>query len=452
MTPLSCRALLSTSRTLLNESDMTTVVLMGSLDTKGEEFGYARHCIRELGANTIMIDTGTLGAPTVAPDVPASAVAEAGGANLDELRAAGDRASMLTAMIDGATAIVKNLYADGSLDAAFGLGGSNNTAVAAAVFRTLPLGVPKLILTTMAAGNVRRIVGASDLMLAASVVDIAGLNHVSRVVIANAAAAVTGMAQAKTPPAPGANRPVVACSMIGLTTRAVTAGRRRLEELGYEVVVFHMTGVGGIAMEDFIDTGSVVGVLDLTTSELADELQDGICSAGPGRLTSAARHGVPQVVAPGGLDMINFGPAETLPSRLAGRVTHVHNAEVTLVRTNAAECAELGRRIAERAQGGREDGAGASTETDRLPTTCAIVLLPSGGLSAIDVAGQSFHDPTASAALADAVRAHATPGRLRIVDIEGNLDQPAVGVAAANLLHELIQARMAGRNTYQPEQ
>jgi uncharacterized protein (UPF0261 family) len=423
---------------------MTTVVLLGSLDTKGEEFGYARDCIRELGASTILIDTGTIGAPTVAPDVTASEVAEAGGASLADLRAAGDRVSMQTAMINGATAVVRKLHDSGSLDAVFALGGSNNTTVAAAVFRTLPLGVPKLILTTMAAGNVRRIVGASDLMLAASVVDISGLNHVSRVVIANAAAAVTGMARAKTPPAAGASRPVVACSMIGLTTRAVTAGRRRLEELGYEVVVFHMTGVGGAAMEDFIDAGSVVGVLDLTTSELADELLGGICSAGPGRLTSAARRGVAQVIAPGGLDMINFGPVETVPSLLAGRVTHVHNAEVTLVRTNAAECAELGRRLAERAQGGREDDAGASPEADRrLPTTSAAILLPSGGLSAIDTAGQSFHDPTASAALADAVRAHAVPGKVRIVDVEGNLDQPAVGVAAADLLHELIQARTA---------
>jgi uncharacterized protein (UPF0261 family) len=429
---------------------MTTVVLLGSLDTKGEEFGYARDRVRALGASAILIDTGTIGAPTVAPDVTASEVAAAGGASLDDLRATGDRALMLTAMVNGATAVVGKLYEEGSLDAVFALGGSNNTAVAAAVFRTLPLGVPKLILTTMAAGNVRRIVGSSDLMLAASVVDISGLNHVSRVVIANAAAAVTGMALAKTPSAAAADRPVVACSMIGLTTRAATAGRRRLEELGYEVVVFHMTGVGGTAMEHFIDAGSVVGVLDLTTSELADELLGGICSAGPGRLTAAARRGVAQVIAPGGLDMINFGPAETVPSWLAGRVTHVHNAEVTLVRTNAAECAELGRRLAERAGGGG-DGAGGSSEADRgEPTARAIILLPTGGLSAIDVAGQSFHDPTASAALAQAVRAHADPGKVKVVGVEGNLDQPAVGVAAANQLHELIQASAARLRSCRP--
>jgi uncharacterized protein (UPF0261 family) len=264
-------------------------------------------------------------------------------------------------------------------------------------------------------------------------------------VIANAAAAITGMAQAQTPPAEGASRPVIACSMIGLTTRAVTAGRRRLEELGYEVVVFHMTGVGGIAMEDFIETGSVAGVLDLTTSELADELEGGVCSAGPGRLTAAARRGVAQVVAPGGLDMINFGPPETVPGRLAGRVTQVHNYEVTLVRTNAAECAELGRRLVERAQGsGGESGGQQGTATSLggcggSPPARAIILLPSGGLSAIDTAGQPFYDPIASSALADAVRAHAAPGRVRIIDIEGNLDQPAVGVTAADHLHELIQ-------------
>jgi uncharacterized protein (UPF0261 family) len=411
---------------------MTTIALVGSLDTKGEEYAYARDRLRELGLGTLLIDTGTRGEPTVAPDVSASDVAAAGGARLDDLRQLADRASIQAAMIAGATAVVQRLRAGGQLDGVFALGGSNNTATAAAVFRTLPIGVPKLILSTMAVVDVRRLVGASDLVLAASVVDIAGLNHISRVVIANAAAAVAGMALAPPRPPGDENKPLVACSMIGLTTRAVSAGRSRLEELGYEVVVFHMTGLGGVAMEELIASGSVAGVLDLTTSELADELFGGVCSAGPGRLRSAARLGLPQVVAPGGLDMINFGRPETVPARLAGRVTQVHNAEVTLVRTNAAECGQLGRLLVERVSVGH---GGVSAHP--------IILLPTGGLSAIDVAGQPFYDPVAASALSDAIRDSADPARVRVVDVEGDLDRPEVGRIAAGLLHELVRATPA---------
>jgi uncharacterized protein (UPF0261 family) len=410
---------------------MTTIVLVGSLDTKGEEYAYARDRLRDLGLGTLLVDTGTLGEPTVAPDVTASEVAAAGGARLDDLRRLGDRGSMQAAMIAGATGVVQRLHAEGRLDGVLALGGSNNTSTAAAVFRSLPVGVPKLILTTMAVVDVRRLVGASDLVLAASVVDIAGLNHISRVVIANAAAAVAGMAMA--PPRPSdEDKPLVACSMIGLTTRAVSGGRRRLEELGYEVVVFHMTGLGGPAMEELIAGGSVAGVLDLTTSELADELFGGVCSAGPGRLGSAARLAVPQVVAPGGLDMINFGRPETVPARFAGRVTQVHNAEVTLVRTNPAECTELGQLLVERVSAGGKGAAGRP-----------VIMLPTGGFSAIDAAGQPFYDPEASVALADAVRKHADRIRVRVVDVEGNLDRPDVGRTAAELLHELITATSA---------
>ena len=278
----------------------------------------------------------------------------------------------------------------------------------------------------MTAGDVRGFVGASDLVLAASVVDIAGLNRLSRTVISNAAAAIAGMATAPPAAREAGAHPMIAASMIGLTTQAVTAARQRLESFGYEVVVFHMTGAGGATMESLIDQGIFAGVVDLTTSELADELGGGICSAGTGRLRSAALRGIPQVVAPGGLDMINFGRRETVPARYASRVTHAHNSEITLVRTSAAECQELGHWLTERVT----SGAG----TRARP----VILMPSGGLSAIDVPGQPLHDPRADAALRKAIRASADPDRVRLVDVEGNLDRPQVGALAADLLAELL--------------
>lgn len=420
---------------------MPTVVLLGSLDTKGEEYRFARDQLHALGMQTVVVDTATVGSPGLAADVSAAEVAAAGGADLETLRTEHDRAGAVAAMSRGATVVLARLRAAGRLDAAFALGGSGNTTVASAAFRSLPIGVPKLVLSTMtAAGNVRAFVGDSDLVLAASVVDIAGLNRISRIVIANAAAAVAGMAAAP-PPAAAGGRPLVAASMIGLTTRAVTAGRERLEELGYEVVVFHMTGAGGATMESLIDRGLVVGVLDLTTSELADELGGGVCSAGPDRLRAAARLGLPRVVAPGGLDMINFGARDTVPAQYAQRVLHVHNATVTLVRTDATESAELGRRLVTRVLGGppRPGQVGQSGHSGQAGQAgLPVVLLPTGGLSAIDVAGNPFGDATADAALAAAVRAGADPARVRLVEVDSDLDTPAVGVLAADLLHAQI--------------
>jgi uncharacterized protein (UPF0261 family) len=351
----------------------------------------------------------------------------------------------------GAAVILARLRADRRLDGVFALGGSGNTTVAATAFRTLPLGVPKLILSTMTAGDIRGFVAGSDLVMAASVVDIAGLNRISRTVIGNAAAAIAGMVTAPVAAPPGGGedmwRPLIAASMIGLTTTAVTAARHRLEQLGYEVIVFHATGAGGATMESIIGQGLVAGVLDLTTSELADELGGGICSAGPSRLRAAARHGVPQVVAPGGLDMINFGRPDTVPERYARRRLHVHNSEITLVRTSAAESAELGRRLAERVS---EPAAGqfatesAGGRADQFAGQRQVILLPSGGLSAIDAEGHPFHDADADAALTAAVRASADAARVRVVDVAGNIDRAEVGSLAANLLHELIAARSGG--------
>ncbi|HLI01002.1 MAG TPA: Tm-1-like ATP-binding domain-containing protein [Acidimicrobiales bacterium] len=405
---------------------MTTVVLVGSLDTKGDEYAYAKERIEELGARALLVDTSTRGDPTVTADVPADEIARAGGGDLDAVRSA-DLATAQEVMIRGGSAVVGRLLGEGRLDAVFALGGSNNTSTAAAIFRSLPLGVPKLILTTMAVGDVGSLVGGSDLVLAASVADIAGLNPVTRAVIANAAAAITGMGKygrrAVDPP----RKPLIACSMIGLTSRAVSAARRRLEKLGYDVVVFHMTGAGGAAMEELIGSGPVAGVLDLTTSELADDLFGGVCSAGPGRLRGAVARGVPQVVGPGGLDMINFRQPDTVPTRFQERQVHAYNRAVTLVRTTPSENARLGRTLVERL-------------VDPAARHTPVVLLPSGGVSALDEPGQPFEDPRADDALREAIRAGAGDA-LRVVELDGDLDRPEFGEAAAEMLHELINTR-----------
>lgn len=407
-----------------------TVALVGTLDTKGEEYAFALDVLHGLGLNTIMIDTGALGPPSFRPEVSAAEVARAAGSDLDQLRRA-DRAQALVAMGRGARLVLESLFSAGRLRGALALGGSGNTEIAGTAFRGLPIGFPKLILTTMMGGDLRGLLGETDIVLAQSLTDIAGLNRISRVMISNASAALAGMVASPPPPAQVEGRPTIVASMVGLTSVAVTAARRRLEELGYEVVVFHMTGLGGNAMESLIDAGGIAGVLDLTTSELADELGGGICASGPQRLTTASRRRVPQVVAPGGLDMVNFGAAGTVPARYKDRPQHVHTAQVTLVRTDAAMCADLGRLMVDRLSGDPKDDEG---PRDYRP----VLLLPSGGFSAIDRPGQPFYDPVADEALRAAVRARADPGRVRVLEVDGELDSRDLGVLGADLLHQLV--------------
>src|SRR6476661_2977483 len=254
-----------------------------------------------------------MGPPLVAPDVSREEVAAAAGADVEALRAAGDRGQAVLAMARGATAVVEQLHAEGRCDGVLAAGGSGNTSIAAEAMRALPVGVPKLIVSTIAAGDTRPIVGASDMLLAASVVD-AGINSVSARILANAAAAMAGMVQAA-PLELGESRPLIAASMFGVTTPCVTHAAEVLDGLGYEVLTFHMTGTGGRSMEALIEGGFIAGVLDATTTELCDELVGGVLSAGPDRLTAAGRAGIPQVVSLGALDMVNFGPRDTVPAK-----------------------------------------------------------------------------------------------------------------------------------------
>jgi uncharacterized protein (UPF0261 family) len=402
------------------------VVIVGTLDTKGEEVGFARDVIEAAGADVHLVDVGVLGDPEVDPDTPASAVAEAGGTTLDALREAGDRGAAIDAMGAGAAAVVTDLHDAGRLDGVLGLGGSGNTSVATTAMRALPVGVPKLMVSTMASGDVEPYVGTRDVAMLYSVADVEGLNRLSRRVIANGALAVVGMAT-NDPEVETEDRPAVAITMFGVTTPCVQTAREYLESAGYETVVFHATGTGGRAMEDLIRQGLVDGVLDVTTTEWADELVGGVLSAGPERLDAAAETGTPQVVSTGALDMVNFGPRDSVPAEFEGRQFHVHNPQVTLMRTTPEECAELGRIVGEKL----------SAATG--PTS---LYLPLGGVSALDVAGEDFHDPEADAALFDALREAVGPD-VDVVEVETDVNDESFALAAAERLDEMLRA--AGR-------
>jgi uncharacterized protein (UPF0261 family) len=403
-----------------------TVVLVGTLDTKGREYAYLRERIEAAGAATVLVDTGVLGEPQVSADIAREEVARAGGADHGELRRAAHRGESMAAMGRGAAAVLSRLHGEGRIQGAISIGGSGNASVASAAMRVLPVGVPKLIVSTLASGDTRPYVGDSDVTMMYSVVDIAGINRISARILTNAAAAITGMAGAPGVggSGSGAQRPLVAATMFGVTTPCVDHARERLEELGYEVVVFHATGTGGRSMEALAAGGYFAGVLDATTTELADELVGGVLSAGPDRLEAVGAAGVPQVVSLGALDMVNFGPRDTVPERFADRTLYVHNPTVTLMRTTREENASLGATIA-----GKLNGAASPT----------VLFIPLRGVSAIDVDGQPFRDAEADEALFGALREQIDGARVEVHERDQDINDPDFAHAMADRLHELIR-------------
>ncbi|MBV9809362.1 MAG: Tm-1-like ATP-binding domain-containing protein [Solirubrobacterales bacterium] len=397
-----------------------TVLLLGTFDTKGHEYAFVRDRLRELDVAVLLVDTGILDPAGVEPDVARGAVADAGGARVEELASAGDRGAAVEAMARGAPVLVRRLFDEGRFDGILALGGSGGTSIATAAMRDLPVGVPKLMVSTMAAGDTRAYVGATDVTMMPSVVDIAGVNSVSARIITNAAGAIAGMVGARVPEL--ARRKVIAATMFGVTTPCVTRARALLDELGYEVLVFHATGTGGRSMEVLASEGYLAGVLDVTTTELADDLVGGVLSAGADRLEAAGRSGVPQVVSLGALDMVNFGPRETVPERFEQRRLYVHNPTVTLMRTTPEECAELGRRI------------GRKLSAARGPTA---LFVPLHGVSMIDVEGQPFHDPAADRALIDGVR-ETLDERVEVHELDMDINDERFAVAMARRLDELV--------------
>ncbi len=398
-----------------------TIALLGTFDTKGEEFCFLREQIESAGLRTLMIDVGVLGDPAFAVDISAADVAAAAKENLAALRAERDRGRSVTAMAIGAQAIVGWLVEQGALHGVVSLGGSAGTAIATAAMRALPYGFPKLMVSTLAAGDTRPYVGTRDICMMPSVLDIAGLNRVSRRILSNAAGAICGMVAAEQAIAPG-QKPSIAATMFGVTTPCVTAARRVLEARGYEVLVFHATGTGGRAMEQLIEDGAFLAVLDLTTTELADELVGGVMSAGPHRLEAAGRKGIPQLVCPGAIDMVNFGPLETVPAQFHFRNLHIHNSSVTLMRTTPEECAEIGRITAMRLNGASG------------PVT---VLIPLRGVSAIDRDGGPFFSQEALDAYRLALKAELSRN-IRLVELDAHINDESFARAAADLLIELL--------------
>lgn len=401
---------------------MAKIAVLGTLDSKGAEHAFVAEQIRALGHIPVLIDAGTLSAPTVSPEITRESALAAAGLDLSVVLSQRDRGAAVSAMAAAAARFLPILCAQHELAGVISLGGSSGTAIASAGMRALPVGFPRVLVSTMAGGHIGHYVGTKDVTMMPSVVDISGLNRISRVVLSRAAGAICGMVAVT--PAVAADRPVIVASMFGNTTGCINAAVPLLEEAGYEVLIFHANGVGGRTMESLVESGLVSGVLDVTTTELADELAGGVLSAGPDRGFAAPRSGVPAIVTPGCLDMVNFGPPETIPEKYAGRKFYVHNPQVTLMRTMAEECERLGRMLAERIN--------ASTG----PVT---VLLPLRGISMISSFGGPFHDAEADAILFTTLCNGLRKG-IRVRDLDCEINSVEFAAACAEELLGNMQA------------
>ncbi|MEY3530426.1 MAG: hypothetical protein B9S29_00915 [Opitutia bacterium Tous-C2FEB] len=400
---------------------MATIAVLGTLDSKGEEHAFVAGLIAARGHKPLLIDVGTGGPATVQPDITREQVAAAAGIDLPALLARKDRGECVVAMTKAAPALVAKLAAEGRIHGILSLGGGGGTAIGTAAMRALPLGFPKLMVSTLAAGNVAPYLGTKDITMMPSIADVAGLNRLSRVIFTRAAGAICGMVESE--PVIDSARPLVVASMFGNTTACVTEAKKVLEAAGYEVLVFAATGAGGRIMESVIESGIVSGVLDLTTTEWADELVGGVLNAGPERMDAAVKANVPVVVGPGCLDMVNFGEQASIPAKFSGRNFYIHNPQVTLMRTTAAECAELGRIVAEKAN---------------AYTAGAVIMLPTKAISVISAEGKPFHDAAADQALFSSLKQHA---RVPVREFAEEINSPAFAQACAQQLIALMQAK-----------
>lgn len=399
---------------------MKTIAIIGTFDTKGTEFEFIKKLVREQGFDTLCIHAGAF-EPLFAPDVSNAEVAASVGVSMEEISSKRDRAFATDVMSRGAEKLIPELYAQGRFDGIISVGGSGGTSMATPAMRALPIGVPKVMVSTMASGNVSQYVGTSDVVMFPSVVDAEGLNAISMEIFSNAVNAVVGMVKNKKPLA-HENKPIIAATMFGVTTPCIKTAKAYLEEQGYEVLVFHATGTGGRTMETLINAGFIKGVLDITTTEWCDELFGGVLNAGSHRLEAAGACGVPQVVSVGALDMVNFGPLDTVPEQYRGRNLYKHNPTVTLMRTTKEENIRLGEVIAEKLNAAKS------------PTA---LMLPLRGVSAIDGEGQPFNDPEADKALFDTLRAN-IGSNVELIELDSNVNDDAFALAAAKKLLELM--------------
>lgn len=400
---------------------MKTVAVLGTFDTKGKELKFIKECIEEHGLKTLCINTGVF-EPVVEPDISSAEVAAAVGADINAIVEKRDRATATEVLAKGTEKLIPQLYAEGKFDGIISIGGSGGTSLATPAMRQLPLGVPKVMVSTMASGDVSPYVGTSDIVMIPSVVDAEGLNDISKVIFSNAANAVVGMVQNRKE-LESDGKPLLAATMFGVTTPCVKAAEDYLHEQGYDVLVFHATGTGGKCMEALINQGFIKGVLDLTTTEWCDEVVGGVLNAGPNRLTAAGKNGIPQVVSVGALDMVNFGPMDTVPAQFKDRNLYKHNPTVTLMRTTADELKSIGHEIATRLA----DATGKTT-----------LMLPLKGVSMIDVEGQPFYDAEADKVLFDKLRTELEGSNVEIVELDTDINDKEFAVAAAKKLISLL--------------
>lgn len=401
------------------------LVILGTLDTKGVEFKFIRDIANKEGVQTLVINTGIVGEPYFTPDYSSEQVAEYAGEQLANLRQKADRGYAISSIMQGAAKLLAELYAQGKVAGIISLGGSAGTTIAAHVMQALPIGLPKLIVSTVASGDTRPYVKEKDITLMYSVVDISGINSISNKILTNATYAILGMLKAKYQELK-TKKPLIAASMFGVTTPCVTVAREYLESQGYEVLVFHATGAGGMAMESLIQAGFIKGVLDVTTTELADELVGGVLSAGPERLTMAAAKGIPQVVSVGALDMVNFGPIATVPEKFKQRKLYQHNATITLMRTTIEENKALGEIIA-----------------DKLNQTTGktALYLPLKGVSLIDTVGQVFYGPEEDQVLFAKIKEKLNLELIELHELDLDINNPEFALAMAKRLVAMIEGK-----------
>ena len=402
-----------------------SIIVIGTLDTKGQEIAFVRDLIAERGHQPVVIDSGILGEPAIQPTISRREVAAAAAASIEELLAAGDKNSAISAMAKGVTSIAAALHAEGKLHGVIALGGVQGTVIGTAAMRALPVGVPKVMVSTVANGQATfgPFVGTKDIAIMHSVADILGLNIITRQVLAEAAGAVIGMAELALGPQT-TDRPTVAMTMAGVTTACVMRARELFEAWGYEVIAFHCNGIGAKAMEELADAGQLQGILDLSPHDIGGYLRGGLMQASPDRLESVSRRGLPIVFVPGAIDFILYGPLQSIAPTMRERKHVVHNPIHTHVRANRAEMAEAGRFVAQRL--GRTAGP-------------ATVVIPRRGFSQLNIEGGPLFDPQADQGFLEGLTA-AGEGRLAIVELDMHINEPAFAEAVGAELRSLMQA------------
>lgn len=403
------------------------ILIIGAFDTKGPEYAFLREQILRRGHKVLTVNTGVLGTTDLFPvDIESDEVIRSGGGDLTSLREKKDRGSAMAAMASGAAKLVKSLYDQGKFDGIIGMGGGGGSSVITTAMRELPIGLPKLCVSTMASGNTSPYVGAKDIVLFPSIVDVAGINRISRIIFTRAAGAICGMVDA-IPSKELDDKPIIAATMFGNTTECVNMCREALSAAGYEVLVFHATGTGGKTMESLVNEGLVDGVLDITTTEWADELAGGIMSAGPDRLSAPGRKGIPHLIVPGCIDMVNFGPMDSVPQKYkdAKRLFYQWNPAMTLMRTNLDENRRMGEIFARKANEAQGPVA---------------FLIPLKGVSILDGDGQLFCDRAADNAMFDAIKKSLRKD-IPLVELDVNINDPKFASQAVGMMLEMVPRR-----------